>query len=122
MKLVIVKSAIAATAIFAATTSATAMDSIADWKDALRNKIEATNAYPSKAIEAGIEGTVTVRLTYGRDGGINGVEFVEKSGHDILDRRAFATAMRVAKMPALPEGHEELSLVVPVRFELPNNS
>ena len=122
MTLALVKSAIAATAIFAATTSASAMDTIADWKDALRNKIEATNAYPSKAIEAGIEGTVTVRLTYGQDGAMNGVEFVEKSGHEILDQRAFKTALRVAKMPALPAGHTELSLLVPVRFELPNNS
>ena len=58
----------------------------------------------------------------GRDGGINAVEFVEKSGHDILDRRAFITAMRVAKMPALPNGQEQLSLLVPVSFELPDNS
>lgn len=118
----IVKSAVAATAILFAGTSANAFDNIADWKDNLRSKIESTNSYPSKAIEAGIEGTVTVRLKFAQNGAVDGVEFVEKSGFEVLDRRAFATAVRLANLPALPEGREELTLVVPVRFELPSNS
>ena len=116
-----VKSAIAASALLLAGTTASATDTIADWKDVLRGKIESSNSYPSKALEEGIEGVVTVRLTFGKEGAVNGVEFVEKSGYDVLDRRAFAAAARVADMPALPEGREEISLVVPVRFILPNN-
>ena len=72
-------------------------------------------------MDAGIEGVVTVRLTFGKEGSVNGVELVEKSGHDILDRRAFFVAAR-AKMPALPEGREEVSLVVPMRFALADKS
>ena len=117
-----VKSTITASAILLSGTAVTATDTIADWKDMLRGKIESSNSYPSKALERGLEGVVTVRLTFSKEGAVNGVEFVEKSGYDILDRRAFAAAARLADMPALPEGREEISLIVPVRFTLPANS
>lgn len=116
------KSALAATAALMIGTSATAADPIDTWKDELRSKIQSSNRYPAKAVENQLEGVVKVRLTFAQDGNVQGVQFVEKSGHDVLDRRAFAAAIRLGTMPALPEGTDELSLVVPVRFELPDNS
>ncbi len=122
MKSLFIKSATAASIALFAGSSASAIDTMEGWKTTLRSKIQSSNMYPVKAIENGIEGTVKVRLKFDRDGDVSGIEFVEKSGHDVLDRRAFATALRISDMPALPEGREDISLVIPVRFKLPDNS
>lgn len=122
MKTLFSKSLLSAVMVTIATSAAAANDSMEAWKDLLRDKVQSSNRYPAKALENGIEGTVTVRMSFAQDGNVNGVEFVKKSGFDILDRRAFATALRLDNMPALPAGHEDVSLIIPVRFKLPDNS
>lgn len=122
MKSLAVKSALVATAVFLTGTTVSANDTMDGWKQALRGKIQSSNTYPARALEEGVEGTVKVRLRFAKNGGVDGVELVEKSGHDILDRRAFTTALRLSNLPALPEGHDQLSLIVPVRFQLPSKS
>lgn len=122
MKSLFSKSLLSAIVFTAATSAATANDPMDAWKDLLRDKVQSSNSYPAKALENGIEGTVTVRMSFAQDGNVNGVEFVKKSGFDILDRRAFATALRLDNMPALPAGHDDISLIIPLRFKLPDNS
>ncbi len=122
MKTLFSKSLLSAVLVTIAASTAAANDSMEAWKNLLRDKVQSSNHYPAKALENGIEGTVTVRMSFAQDGNVNGVEFVKKSGFDILDRRAFATALRLDNMPALPAGHDDVSLIIPVRFKLPDNS
>lgn len=122
MKSVIISAGLATATIFLANTPAFATDTMEGWKDKLRGKIQSSYTYPAKAIENGIEGTVKVRFRFARNGGVDGVEIVESSGYDILDRRAFVTALHLSNMPTLPKGQQALSLIVPVRFELPGKS
>lgn len=122
MKSLTIKSLLAASALVLVVTPAFADDAINEWKNKLRSQILSSNSYPSEAIRGDLEGTVKVRLKFDKDGDVKGVEFVEKSGHDVLDKRVFASALRISKMPALPNGQNQLSLVVPIRFELPDES
>jgi len=112
----------AALSIFAFAGTASANETMKDWEHKLRTKIAATNSYPSDAIDDGVEGTVKVRLKFARTGDVEGVEFVEKSGFEVLDRKAFQMALRIKGMPALPEGRDQISLIVPLTFSLTNNS
>lgn len=112
----------AALSIFMFADTANANETMKDWEHKLRTKIVATHSYPSDAIDEGVEGTVKVRLKFARTGYVEGIEFVEKSGFEILDRRVLQMALRIKGMPALPEGRDQISLIVPLTFSLTNNS
>ena len=121
MKSPLIKAALAVS-LFALAGAANATETMKDWEDKLRTKIVAANNYPSDAINQGFEGTVKVRLKFAQTGTVDGVEFVEKSGFDVLDRKALQMALRIKGMPALPEGRDHLSFIVPLTFALENNS
>ncbi|WP_262694772.1 energy transducer TonB [Kordiimonas aquimaris] len=112
----------AALSIFVFAGTANANEPMKDWENRLRTKIAATNSYPTEAINEGAEGTVKMRLKFAQTGNVEGVELVEKSGFEILDRKAFQMALRIQGMPALPEGRKQISLIVPLTFSLTDNS
>lgn len=121
MKSIIFKAAVAAS-LFLVAGAANAADTFQEWENKLRSKIASTNTYPADALSEGVEGTVKVRLKFAQNGDIEGVEFVEKSGSETLDRKAFQMALRIRNMPALPEGRDTVSLVVPLTFALRDKS
>lgn len=121
MKPRLFKTALAASLVVFA-SAANATETMKGWEQKLRSKIAATNSYPSDALNSGVEGTVKVRLKFAQTGDVEGVEFVEKSGFEVLDRKAFQMALRIKDMPALPEGRNQISLIVPLTFALTNKS
>ena len=121
MSSLILKAAVAAS-LFTLAGTANATETMKDWENKLRSKIASTNSYPSDAITQGVEGTVKVRLKFAQTGEIDGIEFVEKSGFEVLDRKAFLMALRIKGMPELPEGRDQMSLIVPLKFALNDKS
>lgn len=104
--------------VFAGTQAVSADDEMQSWKDALRSKIATSKNYPRTALEDGIEGTVRLRLKFEKNGGIQGAEIVGKSGNQALDRSALQLALRINDMPALPEGREQMSMIIPMKFQI----
>lgn len=73
--------------------------------------------YPDLAREAGVDGTVLLRVLVGRDGRVKDVH-VDRS-IALLDEAAVAAARRWVFTPALSNGHPVMVWVaVPVRFSL----
>jgi len=114
-----VKRAIASSLVFfAATTTVSATETMKDWENTLRNKIVSAHAYPRAALKDGIEGTVKIRLQFAGDGGVEGVQIVETSGHKLLDKNALQLALHLKDIPALPKGNKKMSLVIPLTFKI----
>jgi TonB family protein len=104
--------------IFSTTQSAQADDAMQNWKNALHTEITSNKSYPDLALRSGIEGTVMMRLKFAKNGDVKGVEILENSGNEILDRSALKLALRINGLPTLPEGKNEVSMVVPMTFQI----
>lgn len=75
--------------------------------------------YPRRALEAGIEGTVLVRVTISADGHIVAVLVHQSSGNASLDAAALKAVRGWSFMPAQRDGKTIPSIVqLPVRFKL----
>ncbi|MCC6349550.1 MAG: energy transducer TonB [Candidatus Eisenbacteria bacterium] len=73
--------------------------------------------YPEIALEAGVDGTVRLRVLVGRDGRVKDVH-VDRSVA-LLDEAAVAAARQWVFTPALSNGHPVMVWVaVPIRFSL----
>jgi protein TonB len=78
---------------------------------------QAMPAYPDLAREAGVDGTVMLRVLVGKDGRVKDVH-VDRSVA-LLDEAAVAAARQWVFTPALSNGHPVMVWVaVPVRFSL----
>jgi len=91
-----------------------------DWLDACREEILSGLSYPEAARRAGESGAAQVEIVARRDGSITGWKFRTRTGSPTLDREITRTIDRIRRLPRFPEGvqHEELSFIVPIRFEL----
>ncbi|TFG59204.1 MAG: energy transducer TonB [Spirochaetales bacterium] len=76
-------------------------------------------AYPRKAREKGIEGTVLIRLHVDAKGIPQSAEIAASSGSDLLDTSALKAVKAVKFLPAF-EGEKPIAseVVVPIRFVL----
>lgn len=75
--------------------------------------------YPRRALEAGIEGTVLVRVTISAQGNIMAVLVHQSSGNASLDAAALKAVRSWSFMPAQRDGKPIPSIVqLPVRFKL----
>lgn len=75
--------------------------------------------YPRRALEAGIEGTVLVRVILSAEGGIMDVLVHQSSGHASLDAAALKAVRAWSFMPAQRDGKAIPAVVqLPVRFKL----
>jgi protein TonB len=73
--------------------------------------------YPSLAREAGIEGTVTLRMLVGRDGRVKHCAFVE--GNSLLKDAAIASAWTTRFSPAMYHNEPvEVWVLIPIQFSL----
>lgn len=76
-------------------------------------------AYPPRAIEFGITGTVLVRARVSPDGSTEETRLWRSSGHALLDAAALAAVRRWAFEPASVQGRRvEAWVEVPVHFHL----
>ncbi|NGM19771.1 energy transducer TonB [Roseomonas stagni] len=76
-------------------------------------------AYPARAVEFGLTGTVLVRARVTPDGSTEETRLWRSSGHALLDAAAIAAVRRWAFEPASIEGRRvEAWVEVPVHFRL----
>jgi protein TonB len=82
-----------------------------------RNNIYNVWNYPQQAAERGEKGTCLLRITINRDGSVDEVKLLEKSGYDTLDREAVAAVYRGATYGALPAAFEGETLQIMAFFQ-----
>lgn len=94
-------------------------DILAAYLNQIRLMLEKEKRYPFLARKNNWEGTVYIKFTILRDGGLKKVKITQSSGFEILDKEAKATIGRTS-FPALPKGLKlnQLQLEVPIVFRL----
>ena len=89
----------------------------------LTSRIGENLQYPPKAARDGQEGTARARITMLRDGTIESVEIMEKTGFVLLDTEAKAVFSRIVKFPPVPADFspeaESFVFVIPLTFRAP---
>jgi protein TonB len=90
-----------------------------DWLAGVGAWLRAHRSYPEMARALGRQGTVVVQITVNPAGRVVGVNLVQGSGTDSLDRAAEAL-MRDAQLPPFPPDMKlpRQSLTVPIRYVL----
>jgi len=85
-----------------------------------RGLIERHKEYPVMARRGGIEGTVVVRGSLGRDGSLRQCSVTRTSGSDLLDNAALRAVRSVGRFPPVPPEllGEELAFELPIIFKL----
>lgn len=72
-----------------------------DWLGDLHDWVERHKYYPNQAAELGEDGTVVVRVRVARDGRVQDVDLVDRSGSQLLDL-ALLGLFRRAQLPQFP--------------------
>jgi len=106
--------ATAAAAVTGAVSPAHAQD--AAWQKKVAQLIADNFSYPRSAQVRGEEGTAKVKVTMDASGRITGVELVEATSSDILNREAEKIMTKIGSFPPPPAG--VTSLVVPISWKL----
>jgi periplasmic protein TonB len=90
------------------------------WESALVAHIERFKRYPPEARAHDERGVVRVAFTIDHDGWVRTSRIVQSSGYPALDAESLAMLNRAQPMPRPPSKlpDSELSLVVPVRFNI----
>lgn len=88
----------------------------ADWKSTVTRLIAAQHSYPRSAQIRGDEGTAKVRISVDASGKITGVELIEPTGSQILDREAVRIPQKIGQVPPPPGGPTRL--VIPIAWKL----
>lgn len=88
------------------------------WEGAILSRITAKKRYPRRALAAGTEDIVMVRLLLDRRGALVRAELVRSRGDAALDREVLALARRASPFPRPPTSvaGETIALLVPVEF------
>lgn len=94
------------------------------WQGKIVAKLERLKRYPESAREAGEQGVADVRFRLDRAGNVLSVSLTKSSGYDDLDDEVLALVRRSSSFPAPPTGvaDAQLEMVVPVTFDLSDNS
>lgn len=117
----IIKNTVIAAAIsLTAALPALSTETTKNWQDTLRAKLANANHYPSSALNRNIQGTVKIRVKFDQDGSLMGAEIFQSSGYKILDTEALQSAMSLKSLPALPAGEGDLSVIIPVVYQIEN--
>ena len=93
-------------------------DAAALYAQGVQKKILSGASYPYTAKEAGLTGTVKLRLTIQKDGGLVDAAIAETSGQDMFDEDALNTAQIMAPFDPFPAGisEDKLTMTVPVPY------
>lgn len=94
-------------------------DILAAYLNQIRLMLEKEKRYPFLARKNCQEGTVYIKFTLLRDGGLKKIRVTKSSGFEILDKEAEATIRRIS-FPAFPKSLRltQLQLEVPIVFRL----
>jgi len=90
------------------------------YRDLLAAYLARYKRYPHASQVRGEEGTVVVRFTLDRRGGVSGARIERASGHALLDGEVLALLRRATPLPSIPSTMTEsqLEISVPVNFSL----
>jgi periplasmic protein TonB len=93
-----------------------------DYYNSLQALIQRSVQYPVRSQRNSEEGTCRVRVTFGRDGSIEGAELVKKSGFGALDGECREVFKRIARFPAIPANANpdasDFAIELPINFSL----
>lgn len=78
-------------------------DAVRQYRLALATQARRFKRYPSQALEAGIGGTVEIRVAVAADGQAGDVALARSSGQDLLDAAAFDMMQKAAPRTPVPE-------------------
>ncbi|MFC3052942.1 energy transducer TonB [Kordiimonas pumila] len=98
--------------------SAQASDTYDAWAAKVRSKIASQQSYPQIALDKKLQGQVLLLVQMTAKGQLKGATIIETSGHELLDMAALKQVINLKSLPAVPEGLEFDSLLVPVSFTL----
>lgn len=91
---------------------------MATWQRSVAVKIAKKQKYPRAALARGIEGKARVKITILADGTITAHEITQPTGEAILDKEIPKLMRRLNPLPALPDGRESLTFVLPLDWSL----
>jgi len=93
---------------------------LASWQGRLAAHIERFKRYPADARERGEQGLARVAFTIDHEGHLLASHIVQSTGSPTLDQETLDMLARAQPLPAPPTGtpDRELSLIVPVRFNI----
>lgn len=93
-------------------------DLLAQYKEALRAKIDENKFYPSMSRRMGQRGTSIVGFTLLKDGHIINARILKSSGFSRLDQAALTAVTSVRDFDPIPDGVglNSMDLEIPVRF------
>ncbi|MDE0855006.1 MAG: energy transducer TonB, partial [Nevskia sp.] len=78
--------------------------------------------YPVRSQRNSEEGTCKVRVTFSREGAIEGAELVKKSGFGALDGECREVFRRIGRFPAIPAAAHpdatDFAIELPINFSL----
>lgn len=91
-----------------------------DYYQQIQAWLEKHKRYPRRSKLRNEQGVVMLRFVVARDGSVSVFDIEESSGYKRLDKEALGMIERAQPLPAMPPDMvgTELSLVVPVNFEL----
>ncbi len=91
-----------------------------DYKNMVKQKIQAARAYPYEAKRKGKEGRVALAFTITRGGEVKNIGVLKSSKTEILDFSAVKTVEKAAPFPELPPEHKgpETTMFVDIIFRL----
>lgn len=97
---------------------ANAADDMKSWQISLVKAVAKNQRYPRSAIAREIEGRAKVRLVVSADGTITSHEIVQDTGESILDAEIPKLVEKLNPLPALPDGKDSLTFVLPLNWTL----
>ena len=109
--------ALAVAATFFGADAASA-DDMQTWQREVVKKVSKSQTYPRSALAREIEGRAKIRLVVAADGQITESEVVEPTGEALLDNEIPKLLERLNPLPALPDGRENLTFVLPLTWTL----
>lgn len=93
-------------------------DAMKKWGKAVMRRVASKQGYPSHLLRDGVEGVTKIKLKIAANGSITGQEVVSSSGHDELDQETLDLVGRINPLPALPDGKDEFTVTIPVKYKV----
>ncbi len=82
----------------------------------IKRKIELVWQYPREAVNAGIQGDLTIDFVIGRNGNLESLELLRGSGYKILDDEALGSIRKAAPYNPIPEQYSIPNLRIRAHF------
>ena len=82
----------------------------------IKRKIELVWQYPQEAVNAGLQGELTVDFVIGRTGALESVELLQGSGYKILDEEALGSIRKAAPYNPIPKQYGIPNLRIRAHF------